>query len=144
MMGGVSPETCWAIRKHWYNKFYHTVAFCWFFLWNLKCYILGASPGANKWKERQTNISHFRSYGTDLFLTNLSTTNMKLYKNSPGILQSKTFSFLYTAKLHLSGINRTASLPDMQIIRIIGFLFRNRLHWQFAVLLLLFTVCTCV
>jgi hypothetical protein len=30
----VSPETCWAIKKHWNNKFYYTVAFCWFFLWD--------------------------------------------------------------------------------------------------------------
>jgi hypothetical protein len=35
MMGGVSPETCWAIKKHWNNKFYYTVASCWFFLWEL-------------------------------------------------------------------------------------------------------------
>jgi hypothetical protein len=26
MMGGVLPETCWAIKKHWNNKFYYTVA----------------------------------------------------------------------------------------------------------------------
>jgi hypothetical protein len=65
IMGGVSPETCWAInplnaklnpichllallgahpilhvsrirvKKHWNNKFYYTVAACWFFLWDL-------------------------------------------------------------------------------------------------------------
>ena len=35
MMGGVSAETCWAIKKHWNNKFYYTVASCWFFLWVL-------------------------------------------------------------------------------------------------------------
>jgi hypothetical protein len=35
MMGGVLPETCWAIMKHWNNKFYYTVASCWFFLWDL-------------------------------------------------------------------------------------------------------------
>ena len=35
MMGGVSPETCWAIKKYWNNKFYYTVASCWFFLWDL-------------------------------------------------------------------------------------------------------------
>ena len=35
MMGGVPPETCWAIKKHWNNKFYYTVAACWFFLWDL-------------------------------------------------------------------------------------------------------------
>jgi len=34
-MGGVSPETCWAIKIHWNNKFYYTVASCWFFLWDL-------------------------------------------------------------------------------------------------------------
>jgi hypothetical protein len=32
MMGGVSPETCWAIKKHWNNNFYYTDASCWFFL----------------------------------------------------------------------------------------------------------------
>ena len=35
MMGGVLPETCWAIKKHWNNKFYYTVASCWFFQWDL-------------------------------------------------------------------------------------------------------------
>jgi hypothetical protein len=37
MMGGVSPETCWAIKKHWNNIFYYTIASCWFCLWGL-CY----------------------------------------------------------------------------------------------------------
>jgi hypothetical protein len=36
MMGGVSSETCWAIKKHWNNKLYYTVASCWFFLWDLQ------------------------------------------------------------------------------------------------------------
>jgi len=35
MMGGVSSETCWAIKKLWNNKFYYTVASCWFFKWIL-------------------------------------------------------------------------------------------------------------
>jgi hypothetical protein len=35
MMGGVSPETCWTIKKQWNNRFYYTVASCWFFLWAL-------------------------------------------------------------------------------------------------------------
>ena len=35
MMGGVSPETCWEIKKHWNNKLHYTVASCWFFLWDL-------------------------------------------------------------------------------------------------------------
>jgi hypothetical protein len=32
MMGGLSPETCLAIKKYWNNKFYYTFAICWFFL----------------------------------------------------------------------------------------------------------------
>jgi hypothetical protein len=35
MMGGVSSETCWTIKKHWNNTFYYSVASCWFFLWDL-------------------------------------------------------------------------------------------------------------
>jgi len=35
MMGGVSLETCWAIKKDWNNKFYYTVASCWLFLYDL-------------------------------------------------------------------------------------------------------------
>ena len=35
MMGGVSPETCWAIKKYWNNKFYYTVTSFWLFLWDL-------------------------------------------------------------------------------------------------------------
>jgi hypothetical protein len=38
-----------------------------------------------------------------------------------------------TAELQLSGIIGTASFPDMQKIRIIGFFFENSLHWQFEV-----------
>jgi hypothetical protein len=32
LMGGLSPETCWAIKKQQNNKLYYTVASCWFFL----------------------------------------------------------------------------------------------------------------
>jgi predicted DCC family thiol-disulfide oxidoreductase YuxK len=35
MMSGLSLKTCWAIKKHWNNKFYYTVASCLFFLWDL-------------------------------------------------------------------------------------------------------------
>jgi hypothetical protein len=34
MMSGVSLETCWAVKKHWNNKFNYTVASCWLFLYN--------------------------------------------------------------------------------------------------------------
>jgi len=39
----------------------------------------------------------------------------------------------FTVELHLSGLNGTASYPNMQKIQIIGFFFENRLHWQFQV-----------
>ena len=40
-------------------------------------------------------------------------------------------------------LNGTAKHPDMQKIRIIGFFSENRLQWQYEVLLLLLTICTC-
>jgi hypothetical protein len=46
--------------------------------------------------------------------------------------------------LHLSGIIGSAKHPDVQKIRIIEVFYANRLHGQFEVRLLLFTVCTCV
>jgi len=36
MMSDVSLETCWAIKKHWNNKFYYTVASCCLFLYDLQ------------------------------------------------------------------------------------------------------------
>jgi hypothetical protein len=47
-----------------------------------------------------------------------------------------------TVERHLFGVFGTASHPDMQKIRVTGFFFENRPHWQFEVRLLLFTVCT--
>jgi len=36
MMGGVSPETCWASYKYGITKFWHIVASCWIFsLWTV-------------------------------------------------------------------------------------------------------------
>ena len=46
-----------------------------------------------------------------------------------------------TVELHLSGLIGTAGSPGLQKFRIIGF-FKNMLHWQFEVQLLLSTVCT--
>jgi hypothetical protein len=45
---------------------------------------------------------------------------------------------------HLPGLMGTPRHLDMQKIRIIGFFFENKVHWQFKVRLLLFTECTCV
>jgi len=33
-------------------------------------------------------------------------------------------------EFHLSGLNGSTSYPDMKKIRIIGYFFENRLHWQ--------------
>ena len=35
MMGGVSPETCWASYKYGIIKFWYIVAFCWIFIYEL-------------------------------------------------------------------------------------------------------------
>jgi len=37
---------------------------------------------------------------------------------------------LITVEFRLSELIGTASYPDMQKIRVIGFFFENRLHWQ--------------
>jgi len=50
----------------------------------------------------------------------------------------------FTVELHLSGLIGMASHLDMQKIRIIGFFFENRLHWQFEVRLLIFMIRTCI
>jgi len=39
----------------------------------------------------------------------------------------------YRVELYLSGLIGTVSHPNMQKIRIIGFFFENRLHWQFEI-----------
>jgi hypothetical protein len=52
--------------------------------------------------------------------------------------------YTITVERHLPGLTGKASHPDMQTIRITGFFFENRLHWQFEVRLLIFTICTCV
>ena len=49
-----------------------------------------------------------------------------------------------TVEPHLYKLIGKASHPDKQIIWIIEFVFKNRLHWQFGVRLLHFTVCTCL
>jgi hypothetical protein len=46
MMGGVSPETCWASYKYWMIKFQYIVASCWIFLHEFRIYdSYSVSPG---------------------------------------------------------------------------------------------------
>jgi len=59
-------------------------------------------------------------------------------------LSQSTFIKFNSAELHLSGLTGTANHPDMQKIRIIGYFFDKKLHWQFEVRLLLLRACTCV
>ena len=42
-----------------------------------------------------------------------------------------THTHTHTVELHLSGLSVNPSHPYMHKIRIIGFFFENRLHWQF-------------
>ena len=82
-----------------------------------------------------TTLQLFRHPGIAEFPSSFSTQNISfIFKNiSPKI-----------SNLHLSGLTVTASHPVVQKIRIIRFFFEYRLHWQFEVRLLLFTVRTCV
>jgi len=56
---------------------------------------------------------------------------------------SSLFCMNVCTREHFFGLIGT-SHPNMQIIRIIGLFFENRLHWQFEERLLLFTVCACL
>ena len=59
-------------------------------------------------------------------------------------IQIMNLLVILLSPVSLIGINMTTSHPDMQKIRIIGFFFENKLHWQSEVRQLLFTICTCV
>ena len=63
MTDGVSPETCSAIKKHWNNKFYYTVASCWFFLWESTPFVwLIMNLQAHKLNaELWSGIPHFKT-----------------------------------------------------------------------------------
>jgi len=65
-------------------------------------------------------------------------------KNSICVYTAQGNKNAHTVELHLHGLIGAASHPDTQKIRIIGFFFENRLHWQFEVPPLLFTARTCV
>ena len=45
----------------------------------------------------------------------------------------KLTTYAYTVQLYLSGLIGTTSHSDIQKIRIIGFVFENKLYWQFEV-----------
>jgi hypothetical protein len=62
MISGVSPETCWAIKKHWNNKFYYTVASYWFFLLDLH----------NSFKHSCCHIVFYREIWNDMFAHDIS------------------------------------------------------------------------
>jgi len=65
MMGDVSPETCWTIKKHWNNKFYCSVTSCWLFLYDLY-YDEGMHELSLYWLHRA-------SYNSLFILSNLDT-----------------------------------------------------------------------
>jgi hypothetical protein len=69
-------------------------------------------------------------------------TSKFLHNRSMNVFRPATQSFkcpvtlaavLSTVELHFSGLTGTASHPDIEKFRIIGFFFENMLHWQFEV-----------
>jgi len=73
MMGGVLPETCWAIKKHWNNKFYYTVASCWFFLWDLLLLHVVWKICTSFSEETCASLSRYYTYSNDVGKRFLST-----------------------------------------------------------------------
>ena len=58
-----------------------------------------------------------------LHLDNVQSVNTKFEEDKTANVRA--------VELHLSGLTGTARHPDKQKVRIIGFFFLNRLHWQF-------------
>jgi hypothetical protein len=54
MMGGVSPETCWASDKYGIIKFWYIVASCWIFLYESYCMMHGSTNV--KFTEHSANV----------------------------------------------------------------------------------------
>jgi len=60
-----------------------------------------------------------------------------MYEHISASIFSKTTR---TVELHLAGLIGTASRSDIQKIRITGIFFETRLHWQFEVRLLQYSI----
>ena len=69
------------------------------------------------------------TYCLSRFLLKSETQRYVLYQYVYSVLDCK----LNASVLRLSVLIGTASHPDMQKIRVIGFFLENRLHWQFEV-----------
>jgi hypothetical protein len=76
----------------------------------------------------------------DLYLAS----TLRNHRTTGSAMAQRRSVFINTVQRHLSGLTGTASNPDIQKIRIIGFFFDNMLHRQFEVRLLLLTICICV
>ena len=99
MMSGVSLETCWAIKKHWNNKFYYTVASCWLFLYDNQ--IVYLIPHINReawgsiihenwrlWITSLSNLYHWRAQAKGFLKNLLRGTWFGLRKRSQRLLPS--------------------------------------------------------
>jgi hypothetical protein len=94
MISGVSPETYWAINKHGNNKFYYTVATCWFFLWEtfryiVICYIATTSVAFSSVLKRKS-----------LFMTRISKIKLILPREEPGTRLKTRDSNFWEIKNH--------------------------------------------
>jgi len=114
--GGVSLETCWAIKKHWNNKLYYMVASCWLFLLVLK-YI--GVVNVVVWLHMLSGPCWYMSaalFGTWLWKLSLWY-NLKLRKSHNGPLScSLTVFSTPTAKVQMSDCSTTLkeSMPPLE------------------------------
>jgi hypothetical protein len=79
MMDSVSSETCWAIKKHWNNKFYYTVASCWLFLWDLFSLCVCVCVREKEIERKESTLNMFKPW-TLVFIT-------RLFQNTTDITQ---------------------------------------------------------
>jgi hypothetical protein len=81
MMGGVSPETCWASYKYWIIKFWYTVASCWIFLYELYC---DARYDPRMWSSNITsNLLHYSDIQQRSLMSYSAEVMIKLYNDEP-------------------------------------------------------------
>ena len=97
MMGGVSPDTCWASYKYGMINFWYIVASCWIFLYELvslqyqrmrKCFFSLMIPYAKNIQEIQTNLKQ------NVLVTMWKWVKLKLLKYDDK--RNITFKFLLT------------------------------------------------
>jgi len=106
MMGSVLPKTCWAIKKHWSNKFYYMVASYWFFLWYLICLNFVHIKNSNRRTAHTATAQCWLFYmSADICtFTNFNLLHEDCVKENQ--LDAQLILSIFCQPLHVSGVSR--------------------------------------